>query len=150
MPTGKADQSRTHPPRRQLLLLLVLVSLMVLAASTATATQALSTLPTLTDALPTTRTPGTITVSGEGFSPGGQVYVALYDRWGATLHETRWISASPTVYARDGSADPAAGFHRGGTFQAVFAHLCDATPMVRAYDKETPTWSNWLDVNPGC
>ncbi len=82
MPTGKADQSGTHPSRRQLLLLLVLVSLIVLGASTTTATQAVSRLPTLTDAVATTPESGMVTVSGEGFSPGGAVYVALYDRWG--------------------------------------------------------------------
>lgn len=130
-------------------LLLVLASLPVMGAA-APPTQAMSTLPIFTDAAATTPKSGAITVSGEGFSPGGSVYVALYDRWGATLHETRWISASSTVYGRDGSADPAAGFHRGGTLDEVFAHLCDATPIVRAYDRETVTWSNWLDVHPGC
>ena len=135
--------------RRPFALLLALASLTVLGAA-APATQAVSTLPTLTDAFATTSESGMVTVSGEGFSPGGQVYVALYDRWGATLHETRWVTASATVYGRDGSADPAAGYHRGGTVDEVFAHLCDATPMVRAYDRETATWSNWLDVNPGC
>ncbi len=136
--------------RRPFVLLLTLESLIVLGASTTTATQAVSRLPTLTDAVATTPESGMVTVSGEGFSPGGAVYVALYDRWGATLHETRWVTSSPTVYGRDGSADPAAGFHRGGTLDEVFTHLCDATPMVRAYDQETATWSNWLDIHPGC
>ncbi len=136
--------------RRPFALRLTLASLIVLGASAAPATQAVSTLPTLTDACPITRTPGMFTVSGAGFSPGGAVYVALSDRWGATLHETRWVSASSTGYGHGGSADPAAGLHRGGTLDAVFAHLCDATPMVRAYDQETATWSNWLDVQLGC
>ena len=135
--------------RRSVVLLLTLTSLTVLGAA-APATQATSTLPTLTDAVATTSETGRVTVSGEGFSPGGSVYVALYDRWGATLHETRWISASSTVYGREGSADPAAGYQRGGTLDEVFAHLCDATPMVRAYDQESASWSNWLDVHPGC
>ena len=136
--------------RRSVVLLCTLTSLMAIGASTTSATRLVSPVPTLTDAVATTPESGMVTVSGEGFSPGGQVYVALFDRWGATLHETRWVTASPTVYGRDGSADPAAGLHRGGTLDEVFAHLCDSTPMVRAYDQETATWSNWLDVNPGC
>ena len=141
--------SRFHI-RRPVVVLLMLAGVMVLGPSTTSATHPTGILPTLTDAVATTRESGTITVRGEGFSPGGQVYVALYDRWGNTLHETRWVTASSTVYGRDGRADPAAGFHRGGTLDEVFAHLCDATPMVRAYDQETATWSNWLDVHPGC
>lgn len=138
-------------PSRPLVLLLALLSLVAVApASTTHATHPASPLPTLTSVAAPTRTLGTIEVMGKGFSPGGKVYVALYDRWGATLHETRWVTGSATVYGRDGSTDPAAGFHQGGTLREVFAHLCDATPMVRAYDQETATWSNWLDVHPGC
>ena len=40
---------------------------------------------------------GTITVTGRAFTPGGRVYVALYDVWGTALYETRWTTASPTV-----------------------------------------------------
>jgi hypothetical protein len=140
--------SRFHP--RHLVLLLALVSLVVAAPTPTWATQPTSALPTLTDVSATSHEEGIIKVRGKAFSPGGQVYIALYDRWGATLHETRWVTSSATVYGRDGSADPAAGYHRGGTVREVFAHLCDATPMVRAYDQDTATWSNWLDVQPGC
>ena len=93
--------------------------------------------------------PGTITVTGEAFTPGGRVYVALYDQWGATLHETRWVTASGTVYGPNWSADPAAGFSRGGVLREAFGDLCGATPMARAYDQATATWSNWLDADPG-
>ena len=132
--------------------LVLLVALVSLAASTLPTTGATNTtpFPTLTNVSVAGETLGTIEVRGKEFSPGGQVYIALYDRWGATLYETRWVTSSSTVYGRDNSADPAAGYHRGGTVREVFAHLCDATPMVRAFDQETATWSNWLDVHPGC
>lgn len=141
---------RIQLPHHHHALLPILLSLVLLASPSVGATEAGSRLPTLIVAVATSPETGRVTVSGEGFSPGGAVYVALYDRWGATRHETRWVTASPTVYGRDGSADPAAGYHRGGTLDEVFANLCDATPMVRAYDRETATWSNWLDIHPGC
>jgi hypothetical protein len=76
------------------------------------------------------------------------VYVALYDKWGTSLHETRWISASADQYGANGSADPATGFHRGGSLTETFAGLCGASVMVRAFDQQTAAWSNWLDIAP--
>ena len=66
--------------------------------------------PTLTDVSVLASSPGTISVTGATFTPGGAVYIALYDPWGAALHETRWITASQTVYgrpARSGLCRPA-------------------------------------------
>ena len=96
------------------------------------------------------QTPGTVNVTGNGFTAGGWVYVALYDRWGAKLYETRWLNASATVFGPDGSQDPAAGFVRGGAVNESFANLCDAQAMVRAYDQQSSTWSNWSDVATNC
>ena len=144
--------------RRRLVLVLAFVSLVALA-STATSdvaapdpaapTGSARAVPALTGASAAGQRSGTITVTGETFTPEGRVYVALYDPWGATLYETRWLTASPTVYGPNGSSDPAAGFSRGGVLREAFGGLCGATPMVRAYDEATATWSNWLDVDPG-
>ena len=144
--------------RRQPVLLLAFVSLLALASTAAGAVAAPgpaaptgvpSAIPTLIGTSATTQPVGTITVTGEAFTPGGRVYVALYDPWGATLYETRWITASGAVYGPNWSGDPAAGFSRGGVLREAFGGLCGAAPMVRAYDEATATWSNWLDVDPG-
>lgn len=147
------------PRRRQIVLLFALVNLVAFGSSATSAdetfgpdipTRYVRSLPTLTGAAPTSQILGTITVTGEAFTPEGHVYIALYDQIGAELYETRWITVSPIVYGQNGSQDPAAGFRRGGTFSEAFAHLCGATAMVRAYDRPTTTWSNRLDVAPGC
>lgn len=91
--------------------------------------------------------PGSLAVAARGFTPGGRVYIALYDVWGTKRYETRWTAASTPVYGRDGSQDPAAGFFAGGTLSARFDQLCGATLMARAYDAATERWSTWLDVD---
>lgn len=103
--------------------------------------------PALTDVSALASSPGTISVSGATFTPGGAVYVALYDPWGAALHETRWITASQTVYGPRGSTDPALGYRQGGTVRETFDGLCGSTVMVRAFDQETAMWSNWMNVD---
>lgn len=86
-----------------------------------TAAQSASALPVLSGAVVSTIAPGAIEVSGERFSPGGLVYIALYDGWGTALHETRWVASSPTVYGVNGSQDPAQGFVQGGRIEEAFA-----------------------------
>ena len=137
---------RSHTRCRRFVLLLAVSSLAVLGSA---ATRAASDVagPVLTGAAGTGQVPGTVLVTGERFTPSGEVYVALYDRWGAQLHETRWTKASPVVSGRNGSDDPAAGFSGGGTIREAFGGLCGATAMVRAYDQRTARWSNWLDVD---
>jgi hypothetical protein len=91
--------------------------------------------------------PGAIAVTGTGFTPGGRVYLALYDAWGTPRHETRWIVAGPTAEYQDGSADHAAGFVIGGTFAQGFDHLCGDTALVRAYDQGTFAYTPWIEVD---
>ena len=106
--------TRSCPRRRRLALLLALVGLVALGGTTAGAVAATDPAgPVLTGAAPIAQGPGTAMVTGEGFTPGGAVYVALYDRWGARLHETRWTTADPAVHGPNGSQDPALGFRRG-------------------------------------
>jgi hypothetical protein len=133
---------RAHRFRTPFAFAMALVSaLLMIAAPTAASPAG----PILSAA--TVAAPGAIDVTGDGFTPGGRVYVALYDIRGTRLNETRWTAASPTVYGRDGSQDPAAGFAPGGALAERFANLCGATPLVRAYDEATERRSNWLDVD---
>jgi hypothetical protein len=111
-------------------------------------------VPSLTDVSATTQTARLFTVTGTGFTPGGRVYLAIYDQMGAQLYETRWITASLpllTVLGPTGHEGASlAGFGRGGTLREAFANLCGATAMMRAYDEATTMWSTWLTVEPAC
>jgi hypothetical protein len=110
------------------------------------------TVPSLTDVSATTQTAHLFTVSGKDFSPGGRVYLAIYDQMGAQLYETRWISASSAlpVVAGPTGHEGASIDGSGGTLREAFANLCGATAMMRAYDQVTTTWSTWLTVEPAC
>lgn len=111
-------------------------------------------VPSLTDVSATTETLRLFTVTGTGFTPGGRVYLAIYDQMGAQLYETRWITASRRMLAVVGprlqEGAPFTGSRRGGTLRETFANLCGATAMMRAYDEATTIWSNWLTVEPAC
>src|SRR5579884_1027777 len=85
--------------------------------------------PRLTNAAAAPADPGTVLVTGEGFTPGGRVYLALYDAWGVTPYPTGWLTASPTAYGQDGSRDPAAGFSSGGTIAVAVDRLCGADAL---------------------
>ena len=146
--------------RRSFGLLFLALCLMALGATAsftqpggASAAEATSVTPLLISAAtisPTTRDAGMIVVTGDTFTPGGQVYIALYDQWGQRLFENRWTTASPDVFGDNGSLDPARGYQAGGLLQESFDHLCGATVMVRAYDQGTASWSNWLNAQPNC
>jgi len=49
--------------------------------------------PVLASITASTALPDSIVVEGHGFTPGGDVYIALYDQWGLILHETRCVAA---------------------------------------------------------
>jgi hypothetical protein len=109
--------------------------------------------PALIDTYPTS-IDGTIIVTGEDFTAGGSVYVAIYDQMGAQLYETRWAEATPAV-AITGSRAEVPEAHSitsptGGALQLTFAGLCGAQVLIRAYDQQTANWSNWLNVAPLC
>lgn len=113
--------NRSHLYRRALMLVLVILGL-GFGSSVAHADRAQlspATSPLRIDVSPA-RSPGSVIVTGHGFTPGGEVYIALYDQWGMQLHETRWINASRTVYGPNGSRDPANGYDRGGTVNETF------------------------------
>lgn len=122
---------------------------------------------------------GAVLVTGQDFTPGGRVYIALYDRWGVQLFETRWATASDELFGLNGTRDPAIGYVTGGGLSEQFLlddfaygpngsrdpamidvldsadteqaiTVCTATLMVRALDEERNVWSNTLDVESGC
>lgn len=119
---------------------------------------------------------GSVRVTGDGFSPGGRVYVVLYDQWGQQLHENRWVTASATIDRIDGTGygsvqggmidetlgssgtiagphgnqDPVNQYIAGNPKNEVALNLCGTAVMVRAYDAQTEAWTSMLDVDPGC
>jgi hypothetical protein len=111
--------------------------------------------PSLIDVSATTQTPALFTVTGTGFTPGGRVYLAIYDQMGARLYETRWVTAGLATTTRhhepgDGMLPPTAVTTPGGNLSEAFGHLCGANAMMRALDQQTATWSNWLPVRFAC
>lgn len=174
----------SHPTfhHRQIALVIMILGLVIFGrqlSQTAGAQIPPNASPLLTRAAAIQNVPGTMLVTGENFTPGGAVYVGFYDAWGMQLHEPRWVTASAAVYGPDGSQDPALGFIRGGTINAVFGasyvvygpdgsqdpargyisassqsgaigSLCGDAVMIRALDAETGAWSNVMDSSPAC
>jgi hypothetical protein len=99
--------------------------------------------------------PQMFTVEGAGFTPSGQVYLAIYDQAGARLYEHRMVHAMPKL-----NADQAARLNdhgvidavetSGGTINQTFQGLCGASAMMRAEDVSTGVWTGWLMVEPKC
>ena len=146
---------RVRRCRLRPVLLLALLGLLVLGGTvTPAAARQPVPVPTLTDVSATTRTPALFTVTGLDFTPGGRVYLAIYDQMGDRLYETRWVVASPVVLAvAAGPGHEGVGLDaadHGGTLREGFAGLCGATAMLRALDEGTATWSNWLPVGFAC
>jgi hypothetical protein len=159
---------------RHLLVLALLSLALLLGPAASVQAQNAADGPTLVSAAATFGVTGGVTIAGEGFTPGGWVYLAIYDQMGATLHETRWTVASraagvinfapglapeahPIAAASINfvpglapEAHPVLAPVRGGTVREAFAGLCGVRAMTRAYDAQTGVWSNWLDVTPGC
>ena len=111
-------------------------------------------VPTLTD-ISATWTPTLFSVTGTDFTPGGRVYLAIYDQMGTQLYETRWITASLATTGLhhepgDGLSGRSLVAIPGGALRESFGQLCGATAMMRGLDEITATWSNWLVVQPAC
>jgi len=109
--------------------------------------------PSLTTVAAIDQTARLFTVAGAGFTPGGRVYIAIYDpkvavgqSLGARLYETRWVVADASVGTEVGSGNEPMHAVTGGTLREAFAGLCGATAMMRALDETTEVWSNWLTV----
>ena len=141
---------RSTPRRHPFLLLAALLGLTVLGSLAIGAEARADVTPSLTNASVRAATPGTVWVEGFDFTPGGNVYVAIYDRWGEQLYETRWTAADSTVMGSDGTSNPLTGYTEGGFVGESFSVPCGADAMVRAFDQSTGVWTTWLDVNAGC
>jgi hypothetical protein len=89
------------------------------------------------------------TVVGREFTPRGRVYLAIYDEMGATLYETRWVTASSDPLHGPGDSLPT-NHDPGGVVHAAFGQLCGVTAMMRARDEETAVWSNWVPIRIAC
>lgn len=141
---------------RRVLLLLALMSLMVVgnaAAGAAAApgnTGSSKALPTLSNGSPSPPVAGEVDVRGSDFTPGGRVFVAIYDRWDKAHFDSRWVRAAAAQYGPNGSQDPALGYVHGGDILASFILPCKSAPMVRAYDEQSGFWTQVMDVSPGC
>ena len=157
--------SRVH---RHLSLLLALVLLVLLCPGSArlsTAAPIVVTGPVLNSFVASSDLPDVVTISGNGFTPGGRVYVALYDQWGAALYETRWVTASERYFQPPlnlGTGDDLV-FDTGGTIAEAFVIVpavleiaagsqhnaplaCTTALMARAYDQDSATWSAMVDL----
>jgi hypothetical protein len=129
--------------------LLVILAFSALAPSAPATAQVAGTLPVLTKAAVSPQ-PAAIVVIGEGFTAGGDVFIAIHDPWGERSYETRWTTASEPVLDMYGRRDPVLGYRPGGVVVESFEHLCGQQVMVRAYDQATRTWSNVVDIVAAC
>lgn len=147
--------SRAHI-RRHVIRLLACLSLVFLAGSTVEAAATMNPLDTITTVTPgpvltgascTGEGQGFLMVTGEQFTPGGEVAVVLFMPDKADPAVTRAIRASPSIFGPNGSTDPARGFQSGGFVGIALGSWCQEARMVRAYDLQRGTWSNRLNVD---
>jgi hypothetical protein len=166
--------------RSRILYCLLFLALLLpqVPVSTATA-QGIRSTPVLSYAATVTLPASTVTVAGEGFTPGGPVTIAVYDRWGVDAYEHVWTTAAEGTEGDSGSQNSTPGHIPAGAIDEVIALFpvavgetngsqdpdqdfvpgvhepiigvtCGRDLMVRAYDQRTATWSNVLDVTASC
>ena len=106
--------------------------------------------PILTGAACTNAGDGVLLVTGEQFTPGGEVDVVLYRAGSTRPSFIRFVRASQPIFGASGTPDPTRGFIQGGFIGITFGSRCDETAFVRALDRQTGIWSNQLSVKLGC
>jgi hypothetical protein len=150
--------SRAHI-RSPVIWLFGILSLAVLATPTMDAaattnpldvTSATTNSPVLTGAACSREGRGVLIVTGEQFTPGGEVEVGLFVSGDAHPAMHRSIRASQPIFGANGSTDPALGFQQGGFFGLTLGSWCQEAATVRAYDRHRGTWSNELSAKLGC
>jgi hypothetical protein len=96
--------------------------------------------------------PEIFNVIGQGFTPGGPVYLAIYDQAGAQLYEHRTVFATVPLDPSRAAMLNVQGVSpvEGGSLMETFTGLCGAAAMMRAEDVSTGRWSKWLTVEPNC
>jgi len=102
-------------------------------------------MPALVYAFKVDDAPETITILGEGFVPGGQVEVLLYDHAGEVI-DAQWDTAT-TTNSLDHSGS---GSIRPGTVSVVIKTPCGPSLRLRAWDSLSARWSDWLTYDPTC
>ena len=133
---------------RRTILFVILAFSAVVPSARATA-QVAAPLPVLSS-IASAVDPATIQVRGEGFTVGGDVFIAIHDPWGERSYDTRWTTASEPRFDMLGHDDPALGYRPGGVVVESFQRLCGQQVMVRAYDEATRLWSNVVDIAGAC
>ena len=142
-----------HPGSMSILIrsavLAMAIALSALAPTTLASAHVAPPMPALTVST-TSVNPPAVLVRGEGFTPGGRVYVAFLNPWGRAAYDTRWTTASEDVAAATGQDDAYLGRPESGVVVEEFEHFCGQQVMVRAYDQATGTWSNVVDFSDAC
>ena len=145
--------------RNHVIRLLACVSVAFLAGSTAEAMATTNPLdavntvrpgPVLTGADCSGEGQGVLMVTGERFTAGGEVAVVLSAPGEADPAVIRSTRASQSIFGPNGSTDPARGFRSGGFVGIALESWSHEARMVRAYDVQTGTWSNGLNLDPRC
>jgi hypothetical protein len=137
-----------------------------------------SVVPTLNPVLLIARNdppqPGVFSIHGEGFSPGGSVYVSVTSTAYPAASESFWTVATTAVYGPNGSQDPANGYVAAGEiderivletetvygpngsqdpaqgYRPADAAICPGQLQIQAFDSETRTWSNRVNALHSC
>jgi hypothetical protein len=107
--------------------------------------------PSLTD-ISKPYAPEILNVIGQGFTPGGPVYLAIYDQAGRQLYEHRSMFATVALDPYRAAMLNVSGVSpvEGGTFNETFTGLCGAAAMMRAEDVVTGVWTSWMTVALNC
>jgi hypothetical protein len=131
-------------PRQAVLILVTMVILGLVMFHVTTAGQVPESVPPMLHGSASAVTENrTLSVRGQHFTPGGQVFIAVQDMWGVTVLESRWTTASPARVT-------GTGVSAGGTIHETFSRLCGHSVMVRALDADTGVMSNALEDTLTC
>jgi hypothetical protein len=135
--------------RRWLVLLSAVLSVVALAGpstSTVDAAGAITAGPVLTGAACLAGTQGALMVTGEAFTPGGEVDLVLAEQGNDNPTVIRSVHASQSFFGPNGSLDPALGFQSGGLVGITLERGCAAQATIRAFDRQLAVWSNQMSL----
>jgi hypothetical protein len=113
-------------------------------------TSAVTDAPVLTGAACTGERRSVLMVTGEQFTAGGQVDVMLFMPGNTHPSVIRSLRASQSFVGTNGSTDPALGFQQGGFVGLAVSLGCQKATTVRAFDRQSGTWSNEVSVDLSC
>jgi len=124
-------------------------------ASAIQATSKLSQPAPILGHVPNAAQPDSFSVAGAYFTPGGKVYLAIYDQAGQALYENRWVNATKPLTPYEAGIENNRGSQNavpspGGAIHETFDHLCGVKAMIRALDVVTARWSDWIMIEPNC